>query len=40
MKEFWKDPSYYHLMMDTGRIAEEAAVETIVRIAQMPRVSG
>ncbi len=32
----WKDPSYYHLMIDTGRIGEAVAVSMIVQIAQMP----
>jgi len=36
----WKNPSYYHLMIDTGRVTEEMAVEMIVRIAQMPSVPG
>lgn len=35
----WKNPSYYNLLIDTGRIAEEVAVDTIVRIAQMPSMS-
>lgn len=34
----WKNPSYYNLLIDTGRIAEEIAVDTIVRIAQMPSI--
>lgn len=30
----WKDSRYYHLMINTGRIAAEQAVEIIVRAAQ------
>lgn len=34
----WKNPSHYNLLIDTGRIAEEMAVDMIVRIAQMPSI--
>lgn len=32
----WKNPSHYHLLIDTGRIAEETAVALIVQTAQAP----
>lgn len=32
----WKNPTYYHLMIDTGRIGEDVAVTLIAQAAQMP----
>ena len=33
----WKNSRHYHLMLDTGRIPEESAVELIVRAARSAR---
>lgn len=33
----WKNSHHYHLMLDTGRIPEELAVELIVRAANSPQ---
>jgi len=30
----WRNPDYYHLMIDTGRIPAETAVEMIVLAAR------